>query len=167
HKKVNTALINRLANDKRFELHYYGREQQIALDLKAYAKSLKADNVFFNGEYKPQDRYEFLKSTDVIHNLYKDTNTALAMGNKFYDGIIFRIPQVCIPGSFMGEMCDKYSVGTSLNPFDESFADNLERYYRSIETNQFKKNCVSLLSNILDEYNKGCEIVKLYVNEEN
>lgn len=164
HKEVNAALIERLANDERFELHYYGREQQIAFDLKNIAKNIEASNIYFHGEYKPEERYEFLKTTDIIHNIYKDMNMLLAMGNKFYDGIVFRIPQICMPESFMGEMCEKYGVGASLSPFDESFADDLADYYYSINHNQFKNSCRLLLSSILDEYSKGCDIIKSYVN---
>ena len=61
--------------------------------------------MFFHGEYKPEDRYTFVRSTDLIHNIYKDRNMMLAMGNKYYDGLIFYIPQLCMKGSFMGEKC--------------------------------------------------------------
>lgn len=39
----------------------------------------------------------------------------LAMGNKCYDGIIFRIPQVCLWGSFMGKCAEDAGVGISLD----------------------------------------------------
>ena len=42
HKDVNIKLINHLANDSRFELHYYGREQQIAIELMAHVKVIGA-----------------------------------------------------------------------------------------------------------------------------
>ena len=45
--------------------------------------------MFFHGDYKPEDRYTFVRNTDLIHNIYKDGNMMLAMGNKYYDGLIF------------------------------------------------------------------------------
>lgn len=161
HKDINLKLIDCLSNDSRFELHYYGREQQIALDLKEYVKKIDANNIFFHGEYVPADRYQFILHTDLIHNIYFDNNTLLAMGNKFYDGIIFRIPQICMPGSFMAEMCEKYGVGIALDPNNEKFADKLAEYYKSLRSGTFKESCIKVLSIILDEYNKGCSVIKI------
>lgn len=52
HEELNREIIKKIAADSRFELHYYGREQQIAKDLKDYVQSLEAKNIFFHGEYK-------------------------------------------------------------------------------------------------------------------
>lgn len=164
HKDVNLKLIERLSNDNRFELHYYGREQQIALDLKEYAKTINAENVFFHGEYIPSDRYQFILQTDIIHNIYMDNNTMLAMGNKYYDGIIFRIPQLCMPESFMAEMCEKHGVGIAIDPNNEKFADILAEYYYSMDYHNFKCACIKALSEVIDEYNRGCNIVKSYTD---
>jgi hypothetical protein len=101
YEEVNRELIAKIAADNRFELHYYGREQQVAINLKKYAVEIAAGNVFFHGEYKPQDRYVFVRRTDLIHNIYNDHNMMLAMGNKYYDAAIFRIPLLSIRGSFM------------------------------------------------------------------
>ena len=159
HKDVNIKLIDRLSNDGRFELHYYGREQHIAHELKEHVKDIGANNVFFHGEYIPTDRYKFILQTDIIHNVYLDNNTMLAMGNKFYDGIIFRIPQICMPGSFMAEMCDKYGIGIAIDPDNEDFANILAKYYKNIDLARFKEACAEALSRIIEEYNRGCNLI--------
>ena len=102
HRDLNYQIIRQFGNDDRFELHYYGREQETALALKEFVSKSEYKNVFFHGEYVPEDRYQFILNTDLIHNIYYDGNTMLAMGNKYYDGIIFGIPQLCMQGSFMG-----------------------------------------------------------------
>lgn len=160
HEDINKAIIKNLANDERFELHYYGREQNIAKALKGYVRELAANNVFFHGEYTSTDRYDFVKVTDVIHNIYFDNNTMLAMGNKYYDGLIFRIPQVCMPGSFMGELCDKYNIGTSLSPYEEGFAGRLYNYVKGISREDFIKNADKALSVILEEYKESVAAIK-------
>ena len=160
HEEVNKALIDRLANDERFELHYYGREQNIAKALKDYVYENYATNVHFHGEYVATERYEFAKVTDVIHNIYHDSNTMLAMGNKYYDGLIFRIPQVCMPGSFMGELCEKYNVGVSISPFDRDFADKLYEYVISLSKQVFNTNADTALTVVLDEYRKSVSAIK-------
>lgn len=159
HEEINLQLIKQFGADSRFELHYYGREQQIAENLKAYVKENNITNVFFHGEYKPEDRYEFIKNTDLIHNIYYDSNTLLAMGNKYYDGIIFRIPQLCTKGSFMGELCEKNSIGFQCDAYSEDFTQKVYEYYKNINMLTFKENCNKELVRVYDEYNKGSEMI--------
>ena len=165
HIGHNKLLISRLANDERFELHYYGREQKDALELKKYVQVMGIKNVFFHGEYNPEDRYEFIKKTDIIHNTYNDRNMMLDMGNKYYDGVIFRIPQLCMLGAYMAEACLKYNVGTALNPNDESFADNLYKYYIDLDKTSFEACCDNELDRIMKEYIQGTHIINQLINQ--
>ena len=160
HEEINKEIIRKVAGDSRFELHYYGREQRIALNLKAYASELNAMNVFFHGEYTPEQRYIFVRQTDIIHNMYYDANTMLAMGNKYYDGIIFRIPQICMPGSFMGECVERADVGLIGDPYENDFIDNVYKYYISLNQEAFSKACDIELEKVMSEYAKGLKIIK-------
>ena len=60
------------------------------------------DNVFFHGEYSAADRLNMAKNTDIIHNLYDKTDKTshIAMGNKYYDGPLFSLPQLCTTDSY-------------------------------------------------------------------
>ncbi|WP_303644700.1 hypothetical protein [Bacteroides caecimuris] len=165
HKHHNKLIIDRLANDPRFELHYYGREQETALLLKAYAKSKSADNIFFHGEYQPKDRYAFSCVTDIIHNSYDDANMRLAMGNKYYDGVIFRIPLLCMPGSFMAKRCIEVGVGFAFDPHDPNYADKIFDCFNTIDRDKFESNCDNDLANILNEYNYGTETIRNILNK--
>ena len=165
HEEINKEMIKKLSADSRFELHYYGREQEVAENLKAYARGIGAKNVFFHGEYTPEQRYAFARSTDLIHNIYYDSNTLLAMGNKYYDGVIFNIPQLCMKGSFMAERSVSAGIGLSCDPYEEDFTDTLYEYIKSIDTVSFSKKCEEELEKILKEYNSGIEIIKKEVCE--
>ena len=157
---INTALIDRIAADDRFELHYYGREQHDALVLKEYVGRKQYKNVFFHGEYNPEDRYEFVKNTDILDNIYLNPNTLLAMGNKYYDGIIFRIPQVGYKDAFMTKMSTKCGVGVALDPWEDDFCDRLFTYYSSLNRETFNKHCDEELERVYAEYNSGKKIIK-------
>ncbi len=159
HVEMNKHLQDRIGNDQRFELHYYGREQIDAQVLKEYARSNDYKNIFFHGEYKPEDRYEFVKNTDLIHNIYFDANTMRAMGNKYYDGLIFRIPQICFPGSQMSKMSNKAEVGISLDPRESDFCDKLYVYYKSLDLTKFNQRCDSELKRVMKEYDKGRRMI--------
>lgn len=164
HIDINKYLIDRISEDPRFELHYYGREQRDALALKEYVREKGCSNIFFHGEYKPEERYSFVLSTDIIHNIYFDTNALHAMGNKYYDGIIFRIPQVCFPGSQMSKMSETSQVGISLDPRDLDFCDSLYDYYIGIDPISFNASCDNELNRVLKEYYLGQEIIQNIFN---
>ena len=160
HEEINKKLIDRVGNDRRIELHYYGREQNIALNLKKYVGEKMFDNVFFHGEYVPEDRYEFVKKTDIINNIYCDGNMLLAMGNKYYDGLIFRLPQVCMVGSFMAELCEENGICCMLSPDDVDFSNKLVAYYKSLDMESFKNNADKALAKVLAEYESASKILK-------
>lgn len=159
HEEINKEIIKKISKDSRFELHYYGREQKTALNLKKYTNEISAENVFFHGEYQPEDRYEFVRVTDFIHNIYCDDNTMLAMGNKYYDGIIFKIPQICMKGSFMGECVNRNKIGIECNPYDADFTSVLYNYYVNLSKKEFYENEEKTLKKIIEEYSNGCEVI--------
>lgn len=166
HIEINRQIIESVSKDNRLELHYYGREQKDALALKAFAKSIRADNVYFHGEYIPEDRYTFAARTDLIHNIYSvaDENMAMAMGNKYYDSIIFRIPQICQIGSFMGQMSENGGVGIELDPYDINFCNGIVNYYQGLDKRAFNKACDNELDRVLKEYRDSQWIIKEIVN---
>ncbi len=166
HEEINIQLIKQFGSDNRFELHYYGREQQIAENLKAYVKENNISNVFFHGEYKPEDRYEFVKTTDVIHNIYYDDNMLLAMGNKYYDGIIFKIPQLCMKGSYMGESAQKNGIGYECDPYMRNFTDCVYNYVASISEEEFYLNCDSELDRVLKQHKDNIRKIKMISNKQ-
>ena len=83
----------------------------------------------------------------------------LAMGNKYYDGLIFYIPQLCMKGSFMGEKCAEKGIGFECDPFDERFTDKVYEYYSKLKYEEFKKNCNAELNNVLADISKGKSII--------
>lgn len=165
HEEINREIIRKIAVDSRFELHYYGREQQTAINLKKFAKEISAQNVFFHGEYKPEDRYEFVRNTDIIHNIYCDGNTLLAMGNKYYDGTVFSLPQLCMKGSFMGECAVKAQIGIECDPYSEMFTDDVYVYYKDLDKKDFLNNCNFEIERILKEINLDKSKINTIINE--
>ena len=87
-----------------------------------------------------------------------------AMGNKYYDGIIFRIPQVCFPGSQMSKMCEAAGIGVSLDPRKEDFCDNLYSYYQALNRSVFDQHCDTELNRVMGEYNMGRELINAIFN---
>jgi hypothetical protein len=161
HENINKIIIDRLANDHRFELHYQGREQETANNLKYYCVTNSIQNVIFHGEYKPDERYDFAKETDLLHNIYEnDKQTLNAMGNKFYDGVTLYIPQLCNKDSYMGKLVNGNNIGFECDPYSQSFAEDVYNYFISVQWNAFEENCDRKLEEILNEYQKGINVIE-------
>jgi len=152
-------IISKFAADPRFELHYYGREQAVAKALKAYAKEIRAENVFFHGEYKPEQRYDFAANTELIHNIYRTGNMMLAMSNKYYDGGLFYIPQLCMQDSVMGKMAEKSGIGFACDPWAEDFTERVYRYYTGIDKKTFACACDAEVERVTEEYRKATAMI--------
>lgn len=159
HEEINLEIIRKIAADSRFELHYYGREQQVAFNLKQYVNENGINNVFFHGEYKPEERYEFVRQTDIIHNIYYDNNTMLAMGNKYYDGAIFRIPQICMKGSYMAEKSTENGIGLACDPYEDDFSEEIFQYYISINPQEFRDKCDAETERVYSEFCNGSAMI--------
>lgn len=153
HERVNREVIDNLANDPRFELYYHGSEGVVASDLRQHVMGRRAQNVHFHGAYLPEERYVFASDTDLLLNVYDDdATTTYAMGNKFYDGIAFYIPQLCTVGSYMGERVARSQVGLEVDPLASGFADAIYDYYQGISWAHFEAKCDQEMASVMSEY---------------
>ncbi len=160
HEEINKAIIRKIANDSRFEMHYYGREQNVALNLKQFVQEINAKNIYFHGEYQPADRYVFAENAALIHNMYENDVTSYAIGNKYYDGILFRIPQLCTKGSYMGKAVQESGIGITCDPRDDTFIDTILQYYKNLDFEEFGRRCDRALSEILFVQRENAEILQ-------
>lgn len=161
HVPLNIRLLKVFGNDSRFELHYYGKEQATAAIIRKYISEKDIKNVFFHGEYRPEQRYEFIKNTEIIHNLYDVENDGIraAMGNKYYDGILFYLPQLCNKGIYMGERAEKYKTGLCVDVGSETLADDVFTYYNNMNWPEFEKACDEEADRIIEAYRAGEKVI--------
>lgn len=159
-EQVNLEIIKKISKDQRFELHYYGREQKTACNLKDYVSKNQIKNVFFHGEYIPEEKYEFLKNTDIIHNVYCEKRMLLATSNKYYDGIIFKTPQICMKDSYMGALVEKRKVGCAISPYDKNFTQGIYDTFARMNIQKFEQGCYDEKLKIFSENEKIAKIIK-------
>ncbi len=150
NEKINIEIIKKLANDSRFSLHYHGREQAVAKKLRAYAKENGINNVFFYGEYNPEDKKKFVSQTDIIHNVFDDKAMCYAVSNKFYDGVIYRKPLLCFADSYMGKMSTESKVGWAINPYDDDFADRIYELYFTMDKCSYERSCSAMVEKAVE-----------------
>lgn len=159
-ENVNLEIIKKISKDQRFELHYYGREQKTACNLKDYVSKNQIKNVFFHGAYNPEEKYEFLKNTDIIHNIYCEDSMMLAMSNKYYDGVIFKRPQLVAKDSFMAGEIAKNGLGVAVNPYSESFTQDIFDYFARMDIEKFEQVCYSEQTKISSENEESAKILE-------
>ena len=83
-----------------------------------------------------------------------------AMGNKYYDGVTFCIPQLCTEGTYMGDQCTKAKVGFACDPYKDSFADDVFGYYEKLDRTEFIKACDVELNLILEQVEIDKKVIR-------
>lgn len=161
HERANRAMIDALGGDPRFELHYNGREEEVAIRLKRYVAQRSFSNVFFHGPYYSDERAEFALETDIIHNVYEnDFATIGALGNKLYDGIQFKIPQLCTAGSAMGDYVTERGLGLAIDYNKPGFKEQIVNYFSTIDYQAFDMACEHEFDAVLADNNNTDTTIK-------
>jgi len=158
--------LNALKNDERFQIIYHGDGPQLDL-YKRYCEVNGFENVIFTGGYDNNDKAELLKSANILNNCYgrsenEGKNVKYAVSNRFYDGMIYHIPQLVEPEGFKTDWTLKSGIGCNIDA-DESFADRLYDYYMSIDEVQFNKACQNTLQEVLREDDQYVAMIDQFI----
>lgn len=139
-------MIDRLANDIRFEMRFVGPGYE---RIKDYCDSNDIQNVSFHGRFNREDTVLFYNDTDIIFNVYGNNtpNVCAALSNKLYYSLKFEIPILVSSNTYMEEFCKKYNVGITFKNVP-SFPDDLYRsfYLTKDEGCRFNEAWDSVLS---------------------
>ena len=108
-----------------------------------------------------------LKSANILNNCYGYTQGAgnklkYAVSNRFYDGMIYHIPQLVEPDGYKPEWAESAKIGVSYPP-DSGFADKLYEYYKSIDSEKFDQACEDELKKVISEDNKYIHMIDEFI----
>lgn len=155
-------ILDRLKNDSRFNMIYHG--SGIELDrYKKYVRDNDIRNVEFTGLYSNEEKPILLKNADIINNSYlteKFMEVKYAISNKFYDGLIYGVPQLVETGTYKTKLVESNYAGWGLDVEDEKFADKLYEAYFSMDVEKFN----SSKNNLLNEVEKDIRDLELKIN---
>lgn len=146
-------IINNLKNDRRFNLVYHGSGPDLER-FTTYCKENSIKNVTFTGKYDNSEKKNLLKNADILNNSYKSSKVMeikYAISNKYYDGLIYRIPQLVETDTFKCEKVENLGVGIGLNESAKNFANKLYEYYFKIDEKTFNENCEKGLKSIIKD----------------
>lgn len=158
-------LIDKLKNDSRFEMVYHGAG--IELDrFIAYCQDNDVKNIVFTGEYNNKDKNLLLKDADILNNSYKSKKfieVKYAISNKYYDGLIFGIPQLVETKTYKQSIVESLGLGIGLDENDMDFSDKLYEYYFDVDEKNFEISCNRELKNIIEEDSNFSDSIKRFI----
>lgn len=124
-------MINVLANDHRFEFHFYGMGEYNQA-IQEYCANRMIRNVFLHGPYKPEEKEEIYRNTDIIFNVYgKGSNLRYALSNKFYESAWYCIPILVSEGTDMHYRSQ--SLSFPVKEFRLGLADEIYQWYDTMD----------------------------------
>jgi hypothetical protein len=161
--------LDALRNDECFEIVYYGDGPELEL-FRNYCKTHDFINVRFMGAYDNKDKEMLLSDAAVLNNCYGDNRQAgnkvkYAVSNRFYDGMIYHIPQLVEPEGYKTEWATKAGIGVGIAA-DSSFADKLYKYYKSIDAARFDAACNNTLKTVLLEDDRYIAKIDSFINSD-
>jgi hypothetical protein len=147
------TIINKLGNDRRFQIVFHGTGPDLER-LQSYVEKKKIKNIKFTGKYNNDEKNSLLSNADIINNSY-DINIGeevkYAIANKFYDGMVYRVPQLIEVGSYKQQKVEELSVGIGYDVNENDFPDKLYNYYFNIDERKFNENCTNELEKVLKD----------------
>lgn len=158
-------IINHLKDDHRFRMYFHGSGAELDIFIQ-YCKENKIQNVIFTGGYDNSDKYKLLKNADLLNNSYKTSKfleVKYAISNKFYDGLIYGIPQLVETETYKQEKVEELEVGVGIDENDTGFADKLYNYYFNIDEDLFALKSNEELGRILSDEDKYSKKIKDFI----
>lgn len=139
-------------NDPRFLMVYHGE----GVDLEKYKKYCQDNgitNALFTGAYDNSDKMKLVESAAFLNNCYGGRDgdeLRYAISNRFYDGLVYHIPQIVESGGYKAGETDRLGVGLGVIPTSD-LPDKMYQYYQELDEEKFNKSCNEALAEIIAE----------------
>ena len=153
-------------NDPRYLMVYHGTGAELDR-YKEYCRENGITNVRFTGPYDNRDKGKLVRNAAFLNNCYGGGSVAnevkYAVSNRFYDGLVYHIPQIVECGGYKGDETKRLGVGFCAEP-TEDLPDRLWEYYRSFDARQFDKACECAIREILQEDDLYIQKIDDFIN---
>ena len=139
-------------NDPRFELVYHGSGSALETYQK-YCQDHDIQNVRFTGGYDNRDKAKLVRPGAFLNNCYggrEGKGLLYAISNRYYDSMIYHIPQLVETGGFKAGEVERNGIGLAVEP-EPGLPDRLYDYYNGLDPEQFNAACDKALQEVLAE----------------
>lgn len=157
-------LIDQLANDKRYELRFYGQGSNL---IENYTKENGIHNVFCIGKFEPNQTASLIQDADIIYNLYGvgDVNLDNALSIKLYYAIYLNVPILVFKNTYMEEISQKCGIGYAIeNDGFAGLADKLYAWYRNLDQTDIFNKCTLFKEEVKIRNQEHQELLNKYLS---
>ncbi len=158
------AIIEELKNDGTFNLYYHGIGPDYE-KIKKYCFDNGIKNVTFTGLYNDHQKPDFYKDADFLLNCYDvslGSEITYAISNKYYDGLIYHIPQLSESKTYKGSLVEKNKLGITWQPGEGNLKEKIIRFYHAIDEADFDKICMERMRTYYDEYRAYRDKIRMF-----
>lgn len=144
--------LDAFANDPRFTFVYHGEGTDLE-QFRSYCEAQGIRNVRFTGAYDNKDKALLIRDAAVLNNCYSldfGDEVRYAVSNRFYDGLVYHIPQIVEAGSFKAQETARLGVGLAVDSVKD-LPDRLYDYYNHLDAAAFDRACDVALREIIAE----------------
>lgn len=160
----NVEIIQNLANTEGFNVRFVGKGPATE-DLKSAAKSLNANNVFFEGYYPKEKEKDYVSDATFLNIFYpRKVSHDTALSNRFYNSLIYGKPMITTANTTQGYYAYNYNVGLALENCD-NLPEVLSNYLTKIDIKQYTTNRKKLLNDFLLDYSEWEKIIEKFVKQ--
>lgn len=161
---VDMKVLRLFANDKRFQLNYYGFGSEA---LKSFCEREKIENVDFYGSFSPDMTLDFYEKTDLINNLYGNHNPFIdyLLSNRLYHSGQLHIPILVCPETYMEEISVKYNMGYSFDLDKADSVDELYKWYYNYDKSLLSQGCDQFIADVKEENVNYMKLINDFINQ--
>lgn len=142
-------LIDALANDERFELHYCGTNSEKA---KEYADEKGIKNVYAEESFDPAMTTEIMLRFDMINSAFgsdaMDNRTLMPI--RLYTAAMLGLPVLANADTQLGRVIGDKKIGFVIEDY-AGLGDKLANYFASLDDNILSENCERFISDSQNE----------------
>lgn len=162
------SIVTELANNNRFEIQYhgYGPDYNKFVD---YCNKMEINNISITGLYTDDMKPDFYDGADFIINCYdknEGSEVLYALSNKFYDGLIYHIPQIVEKGTFKGNLVSSLNIGIEWDSqIDSNLSNKIISFIKKMDVENFNYVCHKELNGFLKQYEEYILEIKDFLTE--
>lgn len=160
-------IIDVFKNDDRFQFIYYGDGPELESYVD-YCRNNNIKNVVFKGKYDNANKASIMMEADILNNCYGYNNYTgdklkYAISNRFYDGLIYKKPQLVEHNGFKTSLVVNNNLGWALEDDISDLPDRLFYNYSNMNFERFEKSCDKVLSSVISDDDRYIDTIDLFI----
>ncbi len=167
YEDENRIIITSLNNSDKYVLEYVGRMYE-GCKLQQFCEQGNIINVFFDGEFKNEEKGRLYKNIDIINAVYgnKTYEVRTALPNKLYDCLLFKKPMIVSSNTYLADLVEKYNLGIVIDLKKDNIVEKLEDYINKFDEKLFMGNTEILLKKVQKDEERFTENILRFLNED-